>query len=276
MLAKLATAALGLAAATIAFPGTAGAAADTTAPSLRVTPPVFTTGSTIGTSDMRSGLTENSYTKDIASTLSWSASDASGICGYDVKRDYWGMGSQTLLKGTSTLALNQALTDYDGTFGGGSVVVKGWTVTAHDCAGNTRTVSITNKVDVLQEDGQSASAWNTPEFAWTGTWASANCNCASGGTVRQTSTKGASVNLGWNYAKDGSLGVVMPKGPARGKAQVYLDGQLKATVDTHATVNTNRVVVYSTAVKAGFHNVKVVNLASGGQGRIDLDAFLVN
>jgi hypothetical protein len=60
---------------------------------------------------------------------------------------------------------------------------------------------------------------------------------------------------------------------------VYVDGVLKGTVDTYAATSQPRMVVWQTAVGgvgASNPTIKIVNLATPGRPRIDLDAVLTN
>ena len=68
----------------------------------------------------------------------------------------------------------------------------------------------------------------------------------------------------------------MAKGPGRGQADVFVDGVKTATINTYAQANSNRVIVYDKWMLAGVHTVKVVNKATAGHPRIDLDAVLAN
>lgn len=66
----------------------------------------------------------------------------------------------------------------------------------------------------------------------------------------------------------------MEKAPNRGSADVYVDGVKKATVNTYSSTTAHRVIVWQTVLAAGAHVVKVVNRATAGHPRIDLDAVL--
>jgi hypothetical protein len=54
------------------------------------------------------------------------------------------------------------------------------------------------------------------------------------------------------------------------------DGKAIAIVNTHSATTVNRVVVWQKWMPAGTHSIKVVNLATPGHQRIDIDAFLRN
>jgi hypothetical protein len=68
----------------------------------------------------------------------------------------------------------------------------------------------------------------------------------------------------------------MPKSANRGSASVVVDGKAVATVNTHSVTTVNRVVVWQKWMPAGIHSIKVVNLATPGHPRVDIDAFLHN
>jgi hypothetical protein len=257
-------------------PTGASASADQTRPTVRLGSPGFVVGQQIGTSDLRGGVTLASYTSDVPVNLRWSASDAAGICGYDVKRNYAGQAADVLAKGTSVTSRLDTVSDYDGSFGGGSAAVEGWTVTARDCAGKTASATAYNRVNVIQQNGESANAWQDPTVSSTGSWKTAACACWSGGSVAQTSARGASASFTWPFLNAGNVAVVMPKGADRGSATISIDGVKRATVNTNASANQPRVVVFSAPVSAGTHTVTVTNLATAGHARIDVDAFLVD
>jgi hypothetical protein len=71
------------------------------------------------------------------------------------------------------------------------------------------------------------------------------------------------------------VGLIMHTGPDRGKVKVYVNGTLQATVDTYATTSRPRVMVWQTIAAAG-STVKIVNAATPGRTRIDLDAIVTN
>ena len=62
---------------------------------------------------------------------------------------------------------------------------------------------------------------------------------------------------------------------AHGSAKVYIDGVLKATINTRSSSKLNRVVAYQFAwASNGAHTLKIVNLATSGHPRISVDGFL--
>ena len=64
--------------------------------------------------------------------------------------------------------------------------------------------------------------------------------------------------------------------PTNGKARVYVDGRLAATIDLRASGEWHRRVVWSRHWSTvGTHTIRVVNLATATRPTIGLDAFLV-
>jgi hypothetical protein len=68
----------------------------------------------------------------------------------------------------------------------------------------------------------------------------------------------------------------MAKEPGPGMASIRLDGKWIANVNTFAAANSNRVVAFERGMPAGVHTIAIVNQATQGHPRIDLDAILVN
>lgn len=269
------TAVLAVTAALLLPTGSAQAAPDTTGPTLTAVAR-FVVGTQADQWDASGEGDPGGLYVRLTQQVAWSAADPSGICGFDLARTYPGADPTDVLVDTTAMTYTGTITDYDGTFGGGSVTQDGWLVTAHDCAGNTSQVSLFSRPAVYQEDGSSISPLRiVPTLKYTGAWATSHCACALGLAQRKTSVKGAKVKITARYDQGSYVGLVMAKGPQRGKAKIFLDGKLATTIDTYATSNTNRVVTYSKWLAAGKHTVKVVNVATKGRPRIDLDAVLV-
>jgi hypothetical protein len=118
-------------------------------------------------------------------------------------------------------------------------------------------------------------------MTYNGTWATSAANAFSGGTTQKTTQSGAAATVHidtypYGYKVDYGLGLVMAKAPDRGKAAVFLDGVRVATVDTYAASKVNRTVVWRSALAGNtVHTLKVVNLATSGRPRIDVDAFVL-
>jgi len=105
-------------------------------------------------------------------------------------------------------------------------------------------------------------------------WAVAVCRYCSAGYARYTTTQGATATLKLYAAYN--VGLVFETGPTRGSARIYVDGVLLQTVNTHASRVGYRQLLVKTGWPAfGVHTVQIVNLASAGHPRIDLDAAAV-
>jgi hypothetical protein len=108
--------------------------------------------------------------------------------------------------------------------------------------------------------------------AYNGTWSNATNSFASGGSLRYTTTRGASVTytfsgVGFNW--------VSYRGPNRGSAAVYVDGHYRGTVSLSASGYVARQVVFSMNWSTNAtHTVKIVALGTSGHPRVDVDAFV--
>lgn len=248
------------------------------------TPPTFTgqleasfvIGAQIERSDSEGD--EEAYTWDIPRRLSWQAADDDADCQltYDLYRVYAGAEPALLLDETDVTQFDLLTNDYDGTFGGGSGATSGWNVVAHDCAGNARESPYPRGSKVWQEDGFAPFPPHFPEptVEYTGAWTNQTGPWASGGRQRFTSEVGASVSFATEFIAHQHVGLVMAKGPGRGSAEIRVDGVAVGTVNTYAPVNDNRRVVFDQRMDAGVHTIEIVNLATAGHPRIDVDAFL--
>ena len=250
--------------------------ADRTPPQLNVGPkPAFVVGTIVDPVQMVEA--PNFFAENIAQRITWSASDDVGVCSYDLYRVWAGGPPVPVFVNSSQTEYVDLATDYDGTFGGGSSRTQGFLVTARDCSGNTTTKSVAQRVEVTQENGQSATALpGSSTVTYTGQWATSSCTCFLWGATRRSSASGARVTFSHTFAQGDHMAVVMAKGPGRGRAAIRVDGVVVATIDTFASVNTNRVVVFERMMSAGTHTVSITNLATVGRPRIDLDAVMTN
>jgi hypothetical protein len=69
--------------------------------------------------------------------------------------------------------------------------------------------------------------------------------------------------------------LIGPSGPTRGKAKVYIDGRLKATVNLYSARFQARRVLFSAAVQDGSHRITIVAVATRGRPVVAIDAFEV-
>ena len=140
-------------------------------------------------------------------------------------------------------------------------------VRAVDKAGNV-TLSVAGPTFHVTRTDQGSAAVH-----WTGTWTTSHTTAASGGSVRATTHANASAT----YTFTGrAVGWVAYLASSLGRASVYLDGKLVATVDLHATTSAWRRVAFAKRWStAGRHVIRVVCRATSGRPRVDIDAFVV-
>jgi GH25 family lysozyme M1 (1,4-beta-N-acetylmuramidase) len=102
-------------------------------------------------------------------------------------------------------------------------------------------------------------------------WAVTNSVYASGGTIHYTTKAGAYAT--WTFFGAG-VAWVSYLGPTRGQAKVYIDGTYVQTVNLYSSTYTTKVVVFTRMWSANHtHTITLVNLATAGHPRIDLEGF---
>jgi stage II sporulation protein D len=188
----------------------------------------------------------------------WSAADPSGIKLEALERsiDGGGWGSVALASATA-VAIAQPLA-FGHTYRYGA--------RATDAAGNTSAWAFGPAITPLLTQ-QSSSA-----VVYTGTWRTVTSAYVSGGSLRYATGYGASASYTFTGS---SIAWLAYRGPNRGSARVYVDGVLKATVSLYASSYLSKQVVYAFSWAAnGTHTIKIVNLATSGRPRIDLDGFI--
>jgi hypothetical protein len=178
-------------------------------------------------------------------------------------------------------------TNFDNDCGGGGAWTYDWTIQGTTSSGATAQATIGGGLMTYTQDtgvragGDGHGLFGDPPaatIAYTGTWGMSNCPCWSSKTTHKTTQKGASVTAAITVP-DGQadhVGLVMAKGPDRGSARIYVDGVLNAVVNTYSATRQSRIIVWQRALGKGTHIVKVVNLATAGHPRIDLDGVLTN
>lgn len=187
----------------------------------------------------------------------WSATDNKGVKGYTVQRQVDGGSWTTVNLSSTTVSTNQSLTL------GSSYRYR---MQASDANGNLSAWAYGPTFSGARIQQTSSVV------GYTGTWSSASSTTYSGGTVKYTKSKGAKVT----YLFTGnSIAWVAPKSNSRGKADVYIDGVWKATVNLYwSTYLPNRIVFSYSWATNGTHRITVVNKATSGHPRIDVDAFI--
>jgi hypothetical protein len=167
--------------------------------------------------------------------------------------------------------------NYDGSCGGGSAEQWGWQVTAVDNAGETQTGTFSYSINLTRFDNTSGTGFTSGTWTFGPAWKVSACLCADGGAQTFTRKKWAHGDWVETTTAGGHAALVMAEGPGRGRARILVDGVLRATVDTYAAVNKNRVVVWDSGpLSAGTHHIRVVNLATPGHPRIDVNGMLTS
>lgn len=253
-------------------PPFAQASYDQTPPSLSVNmTPSFVVGNVVTDQPIETV----HYTGDVAQLIQWSGTDNVGICSYDLFAQPAGAPPVPILEFSQETQFTTVAGDYNGDFGGGSGVIIGYYVTARDCTGNATTKAVDEHIFVFQEDGTSATTFAPQPFTYNGTWSQGNCGCFLAGHTKFATNSGARVTFTRTFTGSDQVALVMAMGPGRGKASIRLDGRWLMNIDTFASANTNRVVVFARAMSAGLHTLAIVNHGTLGRPRIDLDAILV-
>jgi len=116
---------------------------------------------------------------------------------------------------------------------------------------------------------------NNPSVIYAGSWITQTRSDLSGGSVVESSDSSGTASLTFNGTGVSWIGF---RGPWAGIAQVYLDGALKATVDTYGPTEQAQVVMYTASgLAAGSHTVmiKVTGTWSSASSSawVVLDAF---
>jgi len=204
--------------------------------------------------------------------IDWTASDASGICSQEVGwSSYDALGSD-IDPHTGGPTIFEPVSPDTRSFVGGSDffdwqrVEDRFVVKVTDCAGNTSFSNVADSEFGVHEDTDQA-------ISYQGRWRVSGFDDAAGGTTHATSKRGASAQI--TFASDGPIALIMATGPDRGEADVYVDGVLRATVDTSSAEIRQRVVVWQDRFPSGTHTLLLVNRATQKHPRIDLDVISV-
>ena len=107
-----------------------------------------------------------------------------------------------------------------------------------------------------------------------GTWAPVTSSTTWwGGSAKRSSTRGSSATLTFTGRSIAWVGL---RAPNRGKAYVYINGVLRATVNLYsATTQTKRIVWSATYSTSATRTITVKVVGTSGRPRVDVDGFLV-
>lgn len=216
--------------------------ADTTAPTVKTPVARFITGATYG--------------PGAPVRVSWSGSDGgTGIHHYTVQRRV-GSGAY------ATIADGGAATSITSSFARGSA--HRFRVRAVDIAGNVSAwvYSASSELLVVQD--------TSSRVRYGGTWRTQSVASASGGKLHYASIAGRTARLTFTGR---AVTWIAPSASARGKAKVYIDGALVATVDLKGTAAPRIQQFSRTWSKVGTHTITIKVVGTAGRPRVDIDAF---
>lgn len=161
----------------------------------------------------------------------------------------------------------------------GGTVFTGWGPSTNPCRSADESpsceVSLGGQAVTVNADFTgSAKLYQQGAASRSGTWYAGKCLCYSGGTDVYTKSRGASATFRFTGNR---VQFVSEKSPKRGSFKVYVDGRYLKTVSEHSSTSQNAVVVFTKRfATVGTHTLKIVNLASAGHPRVDVDAFVVS
>jgi beta-N-acetylhexosaminidase len=189
---------------------------------------------------------------------SWSASDPCAVSGYGLeRRNAAGAWTPQGLSSPTAMVTKQSLP-------AGSTFRYG--IRAADGAGNWSDRVKGTTLEPLIVESKSAGV------TFSGAWTPVNDAKFSGGGTRFATAAGASAS--WTFTGT-SVGWVAALGPTRGSADVYLDGELRQTVDLNAASReTMQVVFVASWPTEGAHTIEIVVAGTSGHARVDVDAFV--
>jgi Bacterial Ig-like domain/Domain of unknown function (DUF5122) beta-propeller len=194
--------------------------------------------------------------------LVWSATDDdSGVVSYELQRSTNGGAYQDVRLSAPTATSTKLSLSPGSTYQ--------FRVRATDDADNTS--EWTSGALFTVEDHQETSE----AIAYAGSWTDQTLSTAYGGSLKFAEGVGGESAI---FSFTGSeVAWIAPKGPDRGKAEVWVDGIKVKTVDLYSSSEKPGIVVFTQSVGLGSHTVEVralgiKNSSSSGKG-VDVDAF---
>ncbi|MDQ3492627.1 MAG: fibronectin type III domain-containing protein [Chloroflexota bacterium] len=193
-----------------------------------------------------------------AITVSWSATDESGIKRYTLQRSINGAAWQPidLPSWTST---EVTLGIQDGR-------AYRFRVRARNNDGNWSTfrTGTSFRANVLEAQESVLAG---------GEWQQHRDPAASGGYTRFSETAGARSTLSFTGR---AIALVAPRGPGRGEARILIDGTQVAVVDLRAATESDKQLVFTRSwQKSAQRTIRVVVVGTDTRPRVDVDAYLV-
>jgi hypothetical protein len=192
--------------------------------------------------------------------LVWTGSDAtSGISRYELAQSTDG-GAWTTVATALTSPTIDRLLAYGHTYR--------FRVRAIDQAGNVGAWAYGSTFRLTAVSQSSSSV------RYRGTWVTSTSTTVWwGGTARSSSTRGSTASFTFTGRSIAWVGL---KAANRGKAYVYINGVLKATVDLYSAATLKQRVVWSTTYStSAARTIMIKVLGTTGRPRVDVDGFLV-
>ena len=190
--------------------------------------------------------------------LTWTGSDAtSGVGRYEIRRqsDHGAWSAPTIVNGTSSiLSLSPGHTYRYG-------------VRAVDNAGNVGAWAYGSSFKV------SAVSQASSLVHYHGTWATSTSSGWWGGSAKSTSTRGSTASFTFTGRSIAWVGL---KAATRGKAYVYVNGVLKATVNLYSATTLRQQIVWSANyATSAARTITIKVVGTSGRPRVDVDGFVV-
>ena len=111
----------------------------------------------------------------------------------------------------------------------------------------------------------------SPHAFFSSGWTTLHDVAFSGGSARQSDVSGASARYEFTGR---AIGIVMSTDPTLGIVKVYIDGDLRKTVDMADFDSGDQVIVYARRFSSyGSHVIRVMS-SSGARPNVFLDAFV--
>jgi hypothetical protein len=210
-------------------------------------------GSPAPTASLRSGGTVSAGAVPVK--VSWGLTDADGIARQRFARE---VPADTAIRWRT---LGPAVREATSTTKPGTPAR--WQLDVEDTAGNAGTVVGDWTSTTLSNRGS----------RYTGTWRTSRRSGLLDGSEQTTSARNAAVS----YTFEGhSVGLIGTRSAQSGAFDIYVDGRKVGTCDTYSATTRSRSLYYVVNfAEAGTHTVKVVNRATSGHPRLNLDAFAV-
>ena len=217
-----------------------------------------------------------------------SATSPYGIASWDVAHSYSfdSPGPWTHYAQTTPPLIRYTMDNYDSSnCGGGISDGQGVIVRVTDKHGNVAELEEMQSFFFERWDNTNVDDGFYGTWTYSSGWAvNSGCGQCVAGTTAYTTRKSASATFtlsnAWSsppYGPRGTaahLGLVMTEGPGRGAVKLYVDGALKATIDTKAASYKYRTYIYDAGPLApGAHTIKIVNVGTSGRPRIDLQGM---